>query len=84
MTASSPRPAALRLGDAAATAPLLADCGSPPGGGAELLAPDPASVTFADVVAAKDAVVRAIAPSTPPPARKPSRRPGRDSRSSTR
>ncbi|MEV1238914.1 tagatose 1,6-diphosphate aldolase [Nonomuraea sp. NPDC050022] len=30
---------------------------------AELLAPDPASVTFADVVAAKDAVVRAVAPS---------------------
>lgn len=30
---------------------------------AELLAPDPATVTFADVVAAKDAVVRAVAPS---------------------
>ena len=30
---------------------------------AELLAPDPATVTFADVVASKDAVVRALAPS---------------------
>ncbi|MEU7855832.1 tagatose 1,6-diphosphate aldolase [Nonomuraea sp. NPDC049141] len=30
---------------------------------AELLAPDPATVTFADVVTAKDAVVRALAPS---------------------
>jgi tagatose 1,6-diphosphate aldolase len=30
---------------------------------AELLAPDPATVTFADVVAAKDAVVRAVASS---------------------
>ena len=30
---------------------------------AELLAPDPASVTFADVVTAKDAVVRAVASS---------------------
>jgi tagatose 1,6-diphosphate aldolase len=30
---------------------------------AELLSPDPSTVTFADVVAAKDAVVRALAPS---------------------
>jgi tagatose 1,6-diphosphate aldolase len=30
---------------------------------AELLAPDPTTVTFADVVAAKDAVVRAVSPS---------------------
>jgi tagatose 1,6-diphosphate aldolase len=30
---------------------------------AELLAPDPSTVTFADVVAAKDAVIRALAPS---------------------
>jgi tagatose 1,6-diphosphate aldolase len=30
---------------------------------AELLAPDPSTVTFADVVASKDAVVRALAPS---------------------
>lgn len=29
---------------------------------AELLAPDPSTVTFADVVASKDAVVRALAP----------------------
>jgi tagatose-1,6-bisphosphate aldolase len=30
---------------------------------AELLAPDPATVTFADVIAAKDALVRALSPS---------------------
>jgi tagatose 1,6-diphosphate aldolase len=30
---------------------------------AELLAPDPSTVTFADVVAAKDAVIRAVTPS---------------------
>src|SRR5260370_41825529 len=30
---------------------------------AELLAPDPATVLFGDVVAAKDAIIRAIAPS---------------------
>ncbi len=30
---------------------------------AELLAPDPATVSFGDVVAAKDAIIRAVAPS---------------------